>query len=302
MAPLSNGLPNGSARQLPGDTPVISSRFSDIPSTLDIQVSGGEAEEAVEISLEELLDDPTELCTLLENENAEKRVWMIIALAYARQKKVDLAIDILQRGLGSLSRSHSHSPKERLGPLSLLCWMYLSKSRAAPRQAAEGDSETKVKDHWLQAATGIINEAGRINPSFPPLYLARGVLYLLRTSLLLPQKSTAAGNVDYSERNESLRLAQKCFEDASKVSSGRNMMALMGIARAQFSLGRFADALSAYQEVLSKMPQLQDPDPRVGIGCCLWQLGHKEEAREAWERSLELSPDSKVPTVLIGLY
>ena len=284
-----NGYTNGN-RHLPTEPVTESVRFSDIPSALDIQVSGADEGEAVEISLEELLDDPTELCTLLENENAEKRVWMIIALAYARQGKVDLAIDILHKGLGSLSRG---SPKEKLGPLGLLCWMFLGKSRHAPRVLPEGNvaEDVKTKDYWLQAATGILNEAARINPTFPPLYLARGVLCLLRASLQPPSKAVAPGTIDHSERVESLRQGLKCFEEAAKVSSGRNMMATLGSARAHFSLGRFADALKAYQEVLAKMPQLQDPDPRIGIGCCFWQLGYKEEARESWERALELVSD-----------
>ena len=292
MAPYLNGHANGN-RHLPTEPATESIRFSDIPSALDIQVSGADEGEAVEISLEELLDDPTELCTLLENENAEKRVWMIIALAYARQGKVDLAIDILHKGLGSLSRGSS---KEKLGPLGLLCWMFLSKSRHAPRVLPEGQvpEELKTKDHWLQAATGILNDAARINPSFPPLYLARGVLYILRASLQPPSKTVAPGAVDHSERVESLRQAIKCFDEASKVSGGRNMMAILGAARAHFSLGKYAEALKEYQEVLSKMPHLQDPDPRIGVGCCFWQLGYREEAREAWERALELvgSPES----------
>lgn len=285
MAPL-NGYTNGN-RQLPTEPLTESVRFSDIPSALDIQVSGAEEGEAVEISLEELLDDPTELCTLLENENAEKRVWMIIALAYARQGKVDLAIDILHKGLGSLSRG---SPKEKLGPLGLLCWMFLAKSRHAPRVLPEGQagSEVKIKDHWLQAATGILNEAARINPAFPPLYLARGVLYLLRASLHPPAKPLPPGTVDHSERTESLKQALICFEDSAKASSGRNMMAVMGTARAHYSMGKYADALRGYQEILAKMPHLLDPDPRIGIGCCFWQLGYREEAKEAWERTLEL--------------
>ena len=287
MAPLTNGYMNGANRQLPTEPVTTEIRFSDIPSALDIQVSGGDETEAVEISLEELLDDPTELCTLLENENAEKRVWMIIALAYARQGKMDLAIDILHKGLSSLNRG---SAKEKLGPLGLLCWMFLGKSRSAPRVLPEGQAESdmKTKDHWLQAATGILNDASRINPAFPPLYLARGVLYLLRASLQPPSKPVAPGAFDHSERVESLRQALKCFEDAARVSQGRNMMAVMGSARAHFSLGKYAEALKEYQEILSKMPHLQDPDPRIGVGCCLWQLGYREEAREAWERALDL--------------
>ena len=287
MAPLTNGYTNGYSRSLPTDPSLIYSRFSDIPSAIDIPVSGLDAEEALEVNLEELLDDPTELCTLLEQEGAPKNLWMTIALAYAKQQKVDLAIEILTKGLGSLSRG---PPKEKLGLLSLMCWLFLEKSRDAPRLKPENqvESETHTKDFYLQAATGSLNDASRINPSFPPLFLARGVLYLLRASLQPPSKPLAPGSADHSERAQTLRDAVKSFEDASRVSGGRNMMAVLGRARAQFSLGKYADALDGYQEVLSKMPHLTDPDPRIGIGCCLWQLGFREEAREAWDRALEM--------------
>lgn len=275
---------------MPADPTVRDTRFSDIPSAIDIPVSGIETEEAVEVDLEVLVDDPTELCTLLENEGAAKNFWMIIALAYAKQRKADHAIEILTKGLGSLSRG---APKEKLGLLSLLCWLYLWKSREAPRVVPEGQQapEVRTKDSYLQAATASLNEASRINPTFPPLYLARGVLHILRASLQPPAKPLAPGAIDHSERAETLRLALKCFEDALHASHGMNMMAVLGRARAQFSLGKYSDALEGYQEVLHKMPHLVDPDPRVGIGCCLWQLGLKDEAKEAWERALEIVSD-----------
>ena len=316
MAPLTNGLANGHARGLPTNPVSQDARFSDIPSAIDIPVSGMGAEEAVEVSLEELLDDPTELCTLLENENAAKTYWMVISLAYAKQRKIDHAIEILNKGLSSLSRG---GPKEKLGLLSLMCWLYLWKSREAPRVAPEGQSleEVKTKDFYLQAAVGSLNEASRIHPSFPPLNLARGVFHLLRASLHPPSKPLAPGAADTSERTQTLRQALKCFEDASRASGGRNMMAVLGRARAQYSMGKYADALAGYQEVLVKMPHLQDPDPRIGIGCCLWHLGHREDAKEAWERSLDIvrrrSPtlmplliiaqnsESKAANILLGL-
>ena len=299
MAPLLNGFTNGSARHLPTDPFEVTARFSDVPSTFDIHV--GDAEEAVELNLDELNDDATELCTLLEDENAEKRTWMVIALAYAKQKNVDQAINMLHKSLPSLARGN---PKEKLGPISLLCWMFLGKARAAPRVAPENltGSEVQNKDYWLQSATSILNEASRVNPAFPPLYLARGILYILRASLQPPSKPVGPGSTDHSERFESLRQAQKCFEDAAKVSSGRNMMAVMGAARVNYSLGRYPEALAKYQEVLTKMPHLHDPDPRIGIGCCLWHLGYKDEAMEAWARALDINPKSKIATILIGLY
>lgn len=291
-----NGGPPGAPNGLPK-----SKRFSDIPSTIDIPVQDQE-DEAVEIGLEELADDPTELCTLFEMERAARTYWMTVALAYAKLHKVDFAIEMLIRGANAMQVSN---PREKLSIVSCLCWMYLWKSREAPRVAPEGSlvSEAKTKEYYLQLATSTLNEASRINPAFPPLFLARGVLYLLRASLQTPSKasSTAPGAID-SEKAELLRSALKSFDDAIRVSQGKNMLAVMGKSRALFSLGKYAEALAGYQDVLAKMPDLVDPDPRIGIGCCFWQLGFKDDAKLAWERCLEINPESKIANILLGLY
>jgi RNA polymerase-associated protein CTR9 len=282
---LQNGFSNninGETLSLP--TSISQLRFSDIPSAVDIPASTFDSE--VEVSLEELPDDPTELCTLLENERAAKNFWVVIALAYAKRKQFDHAIEILSKGLASVAPG---ATKEKLGLLGWICWLQMLKSRQAPRVAPEHQSafEVKTKDYYLQLATSTLNEASRLNPSYPPLYLARGVLSLLRASLF-PPKGVRPGSVDNSDRVEALRQALKCFDESSKAFSGRNAMAILGHARAQYLLGRYAEALESYQKVLQRMPGLTDPDPRIGIGCCLWQLGFKDQAKVAWERSLSL--------------
>lgn len=296
MAPAQNGIVSGAA-----GTPstLLNARFSDIPSAIDIPASTFDSE--VEISLEELPDDPTELCTLLDNEKAAKNFWVIISLAYVKQNQVDLAIDILTRGLASLAQG---ATKEKLGLLSWICWLYSIKSRQAPRVAPEGElyAEAKTKEFYLQAATATLNEASRLNPAYPPLFLARGVLSILRASLQPPAKTLRPGSVDTSERVESLRQAIKCFDESSKVSGNKNVMAILGRARAHYMLGRYAEALEGYQEALIKLPGLRDPDPRIGIGCCLWQLDFKDKAKLAWERALALNPESKVANVLLATY
>ncbi len=295
---LRNGYANGGANG--GSVPVPSSkRFSDVPASIDVPVQDQE-DEAVEIDLENLVDDPTDLCDLFENERAARTYWMSVALAYAKQGKIDYAIEMLIRGGNAMQ---NNNPKEKLSIVSCLCWMYLWKSRAAPRVAPEGQlvSEAKTKEYYLQLATSTLNEALRINPAFPPLYLARGVLLLLKASLQTPSKSGAAGSVD-TEKAELLRTALKSFDDALRVSQGKNMLAVMGKSRALFSLGKYPEALVGYQEVVQKMPDLIDPDPRIGIGCCFWQLGFKDDAKTALERCLELNPDSKIANILLGLY
>ncbi|KAK5663931.1 hypothetical protein OQA88_143 [Cercophora sp. LCS_1] len=291
---LSSSQLNGSAN---GAFQPKSKRFSDIPSTIDIPVQDQD-DEAVEIDLEELADDPTELCTLFEQEKAARTYWMVVALAYAKQKNIDFAIEILIRGGNAMQ---VNNPREKLSIVTCLCWMYLWKSREAPRVAPENElvSEAKTKEYYLKQATQSLNEASRINPAFPPLFLARGVIYLLRASLQAPSKAPGSGDLDKAEL---LRSALKSFDDAIRVSQGKNMLAVMGKARALFSLGKYPESLAAYQDALTRMPDLVDPDPRIGIGCCFWQLGFKDDAKIAWERCLEITPDSKVANILLGLY
>ncbi|KAI9782525.1 MAG: hypothetical protein M1816_001863 [Peltula sp. TS41687] len=284
---------------LVSDSNPFRKRFSDIPSAVDVVLDD---QEAVEIDLDGLPDDPTELCTLLENENVAREYWMIIVLAYAKHHKLDLAIEVLTKAVGANSQS---AQKDKLAMLTCLCWLYLWKSREAPRMIPDGTlvSEARTKDYYLRQSTSVLNECSRINPSFPPLFLARGVLYLLRASFQQPSsQSRTPSSQDQSERVLVVRQAIKCFEDALRVSNNKNMLALMGKSRAQYSLGMYAEALASYQQVLSKMPDLSDPDPRIGIGCCLWQLGYKDDAKVAWERALKVNPDSTTANALLGVY
>lgn len=294
MAATQNGYTNG----INGHAAQPNyARFADIPAVIDIPVRGEEGDEAVNLDLTELLDETDELCDLLENENAARNYWITIALAYAKQNKVNIAIDILHKGLAALSRGRS---EDRLSILACLCWLYLWKCRNAPRvKPSQAIEDERTKEHFLHQATSTLNDASRIDPAYPPLFLARGTLYLLRASLQ-PQKS-GPGSQEHSERADTLRQALKCFDDAYRFSNGKNIMALMGKAKTHFSLGSPQQALQLYQQALERAPDMTDPDPRIGIGCCLWQLNHKSLARTAWERSLELNHDSKIAHILLGM-
>ncbi|PWW78060.1 hypothetical protein C7212DRAFT_293703 [Tuber magnatum] len=269
-------------------------RFSDIPRSIDIPVSAGDEDEDdenafVEVDPDVLPEDPTELCTLLENERSPKQYWMYIALAYAKHDKVDFAIEIIAKGL----QAKTHEPMaERLPMLHLLTWLYLERSREAARNVAEGSaliSEAKTKDHYLQLATQILNESSRLDPASILVTLARGVYSIFKASIGTADKNTHMDN------------AAKIFDDAVRTSRATNMLAIMGRARVLYGKGRYEKALESYQEVLTKRPDM-DPDPRIGIGLCCWHLGHKDDALVAWERALELDPNSKYAHILKALY
>jgi RNA polymerase-associated protein CTR9 len=58
-------------------------------------------------------------------------------------------------------------------------------------------------------------------------------------------------------------------------------------ARILYARRQYSQALQTFQLVLRYNPHCQ-PDPRIGIGLCLWAMDRKDKARMAWERSLEL--------------
>jgi RNA polymerase-associated protein CTR9 len=58
-------------------------------------------------------------------------------------------------------------------------------------------------------------------------------------------------------------------------------------ARILYARRQFSQALKLFQQVLQYSPRCI-PDPRIGIGLCLWAMDHKAKAKAAWQRSLEV--------------
>jgi len=125
MASLVNGHANGVNG---ASKEAHSRRFAEIPASVEIPI--GE-EETVELSLEDLSDDPTELCSLLESERLDKHFWLVVALAYAKQAQYSTAIEVLNRGYQMYQQGQA---EDRLAMLSALTWMYLKKAREAPHR------------------------------------------------------------------------------------------------------------------------------------------------------------------------
>jgi RNA polymerase-associated protein CTR9 len=135
----ANGV-NGAGKMFPPP------RYSDVPSAITISVAdeeGGQLD--VEVALDEdIQDDPTELCAILENEKSLTSTWVQVAVAYAKQKKVDVAIDVLSQAINVFGRARA---EERLSILNGLCWLYLLKCREAPRVKSGETSDGLLLPH-----------------------------------------------------------------------------------------------------------------------------------------------------------
>ncbi|KAJ6263890.1 hypothetical protein Dda_0027 [Drechslerella dactyloides] len=246
-------------------------RYPLVPPRIEVPLTEQVGDEGtVEIDLTDLPDDVDELSTLLEQEHASQHYWILSALAYAKHQNIDNAIEILNsRALNS--ENIKRNQREVL-PIQLY-------------------ATENTKDHYLQAATALLNNIGRYEAEHPAYNIARAVYSSLKASIT---------NVK-AERTSNLESAQRIYDETLKRANGTNMIALMGKGKWLFSKGRYEKALECYQEVLRKKPDM-DPDPRIGIGLCFWMLNFKDDAKIAWERALELDPDSKVANLLLGVY
>ena len=66
-----------------------------------------------------------------------------------------------------------------------------------------------------------------------------------------------------------------------------NLVALLGKARILFTRRLYPQSLKLFQRVLELKPDCR-PDPRIGIGLCLWQMDQRTKAKAAWQRSAEV--------------
>lgn len=106
-------------------------RFSKVPPSISIAVTEEDNTFDVEIPLDdEIQDDPTELCALLENVGSTKSTWVTVAIAYAKHNNLDVAIEVFSKANAAFSRGRA---EDRLSILNAICWLYLLKCREAPR-------------------------------------------------------------------------------------------------------------------------------------------------------------------------
>ncbi|KAK9464773.1 hypothetical protein V1512DRAFT_229890 [Lipomyces arxii] len=259
--------------------PIAGANVIDIPLRDD--------QEVVTLNLDtDLPDDPTELCDLLENEDAGRQFWLAISTAYSKLGKIEEAIEVIMRGL-TAPVVVKGTEMDKTPFHTCLTWLYLKQVREAPKHAHStsiADSSIKTSDSFLQAATSELNVAFQMYSSWPVNILARGVFFLLQ-----PLKA------------DSLDNALQAFDNTIKVVSEPNLFAFLGRARVLYSKENYKGALKLYQQVLVARPDMK-PDPRIGIGLCFWKLGFKDDAKMAWDRTLELDPDNTPANALIGLY
>ncbi|ORY06104.1 TPR-like protein [Basidiobolus meristosporus CBS 931.73] len=240
---------------------------------LEIPLKG--SDNVLEIDCSQLPEEAKELLDILLQEEAPLDIYLELALQYYDRKRIDEVVVVLEQGLaagtlsilfnGSTSSTYIHQsiqsgynadPAARIPLLNCLASIYLLRAKAA--------IGTK-KSRCLEDAAKYFNEADRINPRVELTWLGKGLLYMAR-----------------KQPDDALRQFQLVLDQESD-----NIPALLGKARIQYHRKQFKAALATYQQILVLNPNGK-PDPRIGIGLCFHKLGMLNEAKEAFDRALEV--------------
>lgn len=245
------------------------------PTSLDIPLKA--SEEVVSIDLgTDLPDDPADLKTLLVEEGSDKEHWLTIAIAYCNHGKTAEGIRLIEMALESFENT------ENAALHTFLTWGHLKMAKEHPYDA-------EVKEHELVEAEVHLKNAIGFDPTWVGNMLATIDLYYQR------------GHYDRALETCELFVKSIYAEDSrSGKTSKQNAFFLLLRAKLLYQKKNYVASLRSFQELLLINPVMQ-PDPRIGIGLCFWQLKDYKIAIASWKRSLELNPNSKSAAILVLL-
>ncbi|KAI5834670.1 hypothetical protein K523DRAFT_412179 [Schizophyllum commune Tattone D] len=253
-----------------------------MPWPIDIHIQSDQ--DVVSIDRDELKEAQlTDMLDLLRDSQATAYQWTQFAAEYWRLGRLDDAEQLAVSGIEVLTaKGMSHG----LSALhALLSNIQLARVRSAPKvilpDAKMDILHEKTKEDYHGSATQHLNHCAEDSE-----YLSGQTCMLTRAIM---QLSTRA-----------IDDALKSF-DFVLTKWPTNLVALMGKARILLLHRKHREALRLFQHVLQLNPNCK-PDPRIGIGMCLWSLGYKDKARLAWQRSHELDPTDWSVNLLLGLY
>ncbi|KAG9220389.1 hypothetical protein CCMSSC00406_0006654 [Pleurotus cornucopiae] len=247
----------------------------DVPPgrSVDIELGG---QEVITIDLDNLDPNPEDVLELLKEGLGKIWVWSKLAAEYWRRGYLDAAERIAHAVVDKFQSSGTTSS---LPPIyMLLANIQIARARDAPKVLlpdARQDVLTneKTKEAYHKEAALFINTAERYRSENQDEAEATNTLSFLTRGV----QQLATRSIDDALRSFESVLTQQ----------PNNLVALLGKARILYARRQYPASLKIFQNVLQLNPNCK-PDPRIGIGLCLWAMDYKSKARAAWHRSLEL--------------
>lgn len=235
-------------------------------STIEIPLRGGD--EVIELDINSL-PDGEEVVGILTQEVAPLSVWINIAIAYYKKKNYDDFEKVLEeakQNVTSLTPYHEDDFLQLLDMLANYCGKKASK-----------ESNKEKRAQLIARAATLFTSADRI-----AMYDQK---HLLGRAFYFIYEGEKWSHAD-SQLNFVLNQGNPCVQ------------AYLGKACIAFNKREYKNALAFYRKALRLQPNCS-PSVRLGIGHCFARLGNMQKARLAFQRALDLDPDSV--EALVGL-
>ncbi|KAG1889868.1 hypothetical protein F4604DRAFT_1707232 [Suillus subluteus] len=240
--------------------------------SIDIELGG---QEVITIDLDNLDPNPEDVLDLLKEGQCRVSVWTKLGWR--------------------IQQLHANGTTASSPPIyALLANIQIAHAQKAPKlvlSEAREDKLTNVrpKEEYYQASCSSISTTGERAAAEGGEGVG-GTLAFLTRGTALGYKQLATRSMDDAMRSFEGVLAEK----------PTNVVALLGKARILYARRSYPQALKLFQQILQLNPRCI-PDPRIGIGLCLWAMDYKSKAKAAWQRSLEVNPTDWPAQLLLGL-
>ncbi|KAN0091495.1 hypothetical protein V8E55_005061 [Tylopilus felleus] len=252
--------------------------------SIDIELGG---QEVITIDLDNLDPSPDDVLDLLKEGQCKVTVWVKLAGEYWRRGYLSAAERIAHSAIESFTANGTMAQSPPI--YALLANVQIAHAQKAPKLVLPDAREDKLvgvrsKEEYYRDAAQYLNTGERAAAEGGEgvggalAFLTRGIQQL------------ATRSMDDAMRSFEGVLAEK----------PTNVVALLGKARILYARRSYPQALKLFQQVLQLNPACV-PDPRIGIGLCLWAMDHKAKAKAAWQRSLEVNPSEWAAQLLLGL-
>ncbi|EST06832.1 Tetratricopeptide TPR1 [Kalmanozyma brasiliensis GHG001] len=264
--------------------------------TLDLPVA---VNESISLDLDPLppAEDVQVFLEALAYERPSSRYWSRLASQLYFENRVPEAIQVCSQGVQVLA---THKPAETIPLRALLASFALKNARAAPKLILNDARYQRLnnqqpKDAFYKEFTATQQQANTLDPKHHVNQLSRAI------------HLTTTGQND----------GALVLFDAILNQHPRHALALLGKACVLLRKRQFAPALKLYQQALEVSMLVQakadkegekattlgwrGPDARIGIGLCLWGLGHHDSARKAWKRAAQVNPKNAAAHLLLGI-
>ncbi|SPO31395.1 related to Tetratricopeptide repeat protein 1 [Ustilago trichophora] len=264
--------------------------------TLDLPVA---VNESISLDLDPLppAEDIQVFLEALVYERPPSKYWTRLASQLYFENRVPEAIQICAKGVQVLA---SHKPSETIPLHALLAAFALNNARSAPKLILNDARYQRIANQ--QPKDAFYNESS-LNQSHANTLDPKHHINELSRAILLTTKGQNDGAL--------------VIYDAILNQHPRHALALLGKACILLRKRQYAPALKLYQNALEVSLVVQanadkdgdnanilgwrGPDPRVGIGLCLWGLGHHDAARKAWKRAAQLNTNNSAAHLLLGI-